>query len=380
VHQFALPLMDCLLAPLPQPPSLSLSAAAGAAAASGGAGTAAAAEAAAGAAAAAAAGEGLCMAFTPQQLRLRRKAAAVLAALFVRARQQREALDAVEEAAALQLLRSLVHPSSSIETALGAAIGIRALGRKAVLLLLLPHASLLLHALERGQELAETQRLAISAKLVQSHSDAAKSSLLLLQQQVLDHRELLTRLLQDELLDAAFTELSEQLLEKELHASDGPEAALGHIFAVLEDAEEGLRDSYIPVVAAALRRAAAAAAAAAAVREASARCALLTHGERQRIRQQQQGFKQQQQQQGQQQQQQQQELRRQKEVKAFVEKIVALLTKMKQQAQMQQEHDQQHQLFTQPQQQQQQQQQQASFSSLGDISRCMGSALLEMVV
>ena len=80
----------------------------------------------------------------------------------MRTRRQRAALETVEESIALQLLRALLHPQSSLETALGAAMGLKALGRNAVILLLLPHAPLLLHALERGQELTEAESLAVS--------------------------------------------------------------------------------------------------------------------------------------------------------------------------------------------------------------------------
>ncbi|KAL8441181.1 hypothetical protein Emag_007372 [Eimeria magna] len=155
VHQFALPLLDCLLAPLTAPPlAASLSSASSSSSS---------------AAAAAAAAEaedctpGLFLALTPQQLRLRRKAASVLGCLCSRARIRREALETVEEAVALQLLRALLHPASGLDSACGAAMGLRALGRKAVLLLLLPHAPLLLHALERGRDLVETQRLAVTS-------------------------------------------------------------------------------------------------------------------------------------------------------------------------------------------------------------------------
>ncbi|PFH31712.1 hypothetical protein BESB_026860 [Besnoitia besnoiti] len=293
VHQFLLPLLECLLRPLPlTSPSTSALApekpaprhAAPSALFSD--------------PALAAPGASLAAAFfpfTPQQLELRRKAAALLGAFLRRARMQREHMEGVEAAILLQLKRHLLHPQSSLETVLGAVWGILALGRPAFLLLLFPVLPLLLHTLERVRSLGELQMIAASAGLRMKSTDAASSQgderegdraassgvfaetlqlksrdFALLQQ----HQDLaaLRMLLIDQLLltllSCVYDELSVQLTAatsgaaaillpgEETSKSLGIAApALLQLMLVLYDESRSLNDAYTPFVAAALHRA-----------------------------------------------------------------------------------------------------------------------------
>lgn len=98
---------------------------------------------------------------SPQAQELRRAAARVLGLLCKRCFRERNGLQSVASAAALQLQRHLLHPLSCLDTAAGAALGLVEIGSEAVRELLLPHARLLLHALERSQQLNEVELLAV---------------------------------------------------------------------------------------------------------------------------------------------------------------------------------------------------------------------------
>ncbi|KYF39070.1 transcription initiation factor TFIID complex subunit TAF6 [Toxoplasma gondii ARI] len=262
VHQFLLPLLECLLRPLPlaASPSAAL------------------------------------LPFTPQQLELRRKAAYLLGAFLCRARAQREQMESVEAAVLLQLKRHLLHPQSSLETVLGAVWGILALGRPATLLLLLPVLPLLLHTLERARSFGELEVVATSAarRLATQRDErqasaaadradpsgvfagpcslkSADASALQQQQSLAALRMLLIDTLLQTLLSCVYDELSLQLTAATtgsaafLLPGEGTAKSLGvsasallQLMQVLYDDSRSLSDSYTPVVAAAFQRACAA--------------------------------------------------------------------------------------------------------------------------
>ncbi|KEP61231.1 UNVERIFIED_CONTAM: transcription initiation factor TFIID complex subunit TAF6 [Hammondia hammondi] len=263
VHQFLLPLLECLLRPLPlaASPSAAL------------------------------------LPFTPQQLELRRKAAHLLGAFLCRARAQREQMESVEAAVLLQLKRHLLHPQSSLETVLGAVWGILGLGRPATLLLLLPVLPLLLHTLERARSVGDLEVVATSAALrlatqrderqASAAADrvdssgvffagpcslkSADASALQQQQSLAALRMLLIDTLLQTLLSCVYDELSLQLTAATtgsaafLLPGEGTAKSLGvsasallQLMQVLYDDSRSLSDSYTPVVSAAFQRACAA--------------------------------------------------------------------------------------------------------------------------
>ncbi|OEH76044.1 hypothetical protein cyc_01383 [Cyclospora cayetanensis] len=158
-------------------------------------------------------------------------------------------------------------------------------------------------------------------------------------------------------LDAAVTELTEQLTESPLYPSEDASIALGHIFAILGDADDGYRDAYCPIVAAALRRADRAVAAATTAHAAATCCTGWPEGMPQQQQKPRQRLKQ-------------------KDVTDFVARIIKLLAKVKQQVQEQRN----------PQQREDWQQEQQRLralsgqSSLEDFTKDSGLVLLEMVL
>ncbi|CBZ49747.1 conserved hypothetical protein [Neospora caninum Liverpool] len=280
VHQFLLPLMECLLRPLPLAASSSSPARVPAEPVAS-----------------------ALLPFTPQQLELRRQAAHLLGAFLCRARAHREQMESVETAVLLQLKRHLLHPQSSLETVLGAVWGILALGRPAVLLLLLPVLPLLLHALERVRSLGELQIAASSAGLrmktrtsaaAQREEDSAPfraseepegedrsgvfvgscavknqdAALLHQHKSLAALRLLLVDQLLQTLLSCVYEELSLQLTaattgsagfllpgENSAKSLGMSAPALLQLIQVLYDDTRSLSDAYTPFVAAALQRA-----------------------------------------------------------------------------------------------------------------------------